>query len=38
MLRRRILLSVVALTLAAGVAGAGDVAGTWVAEFTTPTG
>jgi hypothetical protein len=38
MLIRRILLSVVVLTLAAGGAGAGDVSGTWVAEFTTPNG
>jgi hypothetical protein len=38
MLSRRILLSLVAVTLAAGLAGAGDVGGAWVAEFTTPSG
>jgi hypothetical protein len=38
MLSRRILLSVVVLTLAVGGAWAGDVSGTWVAEFTTPRG
>lgn len=38
MLSRRILLSLVAVILAAGLAGAGDVGGTWVAEFTTPGG
>ena len=38
MLSRRILLSVVALALAAGGAWAGDVSGTWVAEFTIPNG
>ena len=35
---RRILLSFIVLILAAGAAGAGDVSGTWVAEFTTPNG
>ena len=35
---RRILLSFVAFILAAGAAWAGDVSGTWVAEFTTQRG
>lgn len=35
---RRVLLSLVVLVLAAGVAWSGDVSGTWVAEFTTPNG
>lgn len=38
MLTRRVLLSVVVLILAAAGAWAGDVSGTWVAEFTTPRG
>jgi hypothetical protein len=38
MLSRRIPLSLLALTLVAGMAWAGDVSGTWVAEFTTPNG
>jgi hypothetical protein len=38
MLSRRILLSVFALVLAAGMAWSGDVTGTWTAEFTTPRG
>jgi len=38
MLSRRILPSFVVLILAAGAAWAGDVSGTWVAEFTTPNG
>ncbi len=39
MLKSRILPSaVVVLGLAAGVAWGGDVSGTWVAEFTTPSG